>query len=86
MRACTWGKELVSRAFWPHMNPIHSALSSVFGTISMSLTHLSMEAPPKGSLLLLDLPTELVCGALQALFVLGLSNLILSLTSGHCCA
>lgn len=56
------------------------------GTITMPLTHLSMESSPKGSLLLLDLPAELVCGTLQALFVLNLSSLILSLTSEHCCA
>lgn len=61
----------------PH--ELNSSLSSVFGATTMSLTHLSMEASPKGSLLLFDLPTELVCGTLQALFVLSLSNLILSL-------
>lgn len=81
-----WAEEMGSKAFCPHVNPIHSALSSAFGTVTMSPTHLSMEVSPKGSLLLLDLPTELVCGTLQALFVLSLSNLIPPLASGPCCA
>lgn len=58
--------------------------SSVIGTAEMSLTHLSVDVFPKGSLLLSDLPTELVCGTLQALFVPSLLNLILSLARGHC--
>lgn len=49
-------------------------LSSVLEINIMSLTHLSTEASPKGSLLLLDLPTGW-CGTLQALFVLSLSDL-----------
>lgn len=44
----------------------------------------SMGASPGDSLLLFDRPTELVCGTLEALFVLSLSNLILSLAWGHC--
>lgn len=59
-------------------------LSSVIGTTEMSLTHLSVDIFPKGSLLLSDLLTELVCGTLRALFVPRLLNLMLSLARGPC--